>query len=189
MTIDPFIFNWFILPLLIFLARTCDVSLGTIRIILLSKGKKLPVALLGFVEMIIWLLAVRQIFLNLANPACFFAFAGGFAFGNYVGLMLEEKIAMGVVIVRVITVKNADALFHALVDKKYRVTHVPAQGAQGPVSIMFTVVKRAEMNNVIAMIKEFNPNAFYTIEDIRSINEDFYGERRSRFGKFSFLKK
>ena len=130
--------NWVLMPLGIFCARILDVSIGTIRIILISRGKKYLSPILGFLEMIIWLLAVRQVILNLANIACFFAFAGGFAVGNFVGIVIEEKLAIGLEVVRIITKKDATPLFQYLKAQGYGVTSVDAQGSMGKVNLLFT---------------------------------------------------
>ncbi len=107
---DSPLFTWGILPLLIFLARVCDVTIGTVRIMLLSKGRRLLAPMLGFVEVLIWLLAIRQIFNHLENVACYLAFAGGFAMGNYVGMCIEQKLAIGLDAVRIITKKDSQDL-------------------------------------------------------------------------------
>lgn len=168
---DSNLYNWVILPLLIFVARVADVSIGTIRIVLFSRNKKFLVTLLGFVEVTIWLLAVRQVIINLTNPICYLAFAGGFAVGNYIGLVLEEKIALGHAIIRVITRKKADDLFHYFISHGYRITRIPAEGSMGEVDVLFTIIKRNQINRVIDIIKQYNPNAFYTIEDVKAVNE------------------
>lgn len=169
--LDGNLYNLVLLPLLIFIARVADVSLGTFRIILFSKNKKLLVTCLAFVEVLIWLLAVRQIIVNLANPICYLAFAGGFATGNYVGLILEEKVALGFNIIRIITRKKADDLVTFLISRGFRVTQVPAKGSMGDVDILFTIIKRSQLAEVKRIIKKFNPNAFYTIEDVKAISE------------------
>ena len=87
------IFQYVLLPLLIFCARVCDVSISTIRLILLYRGRRVLAPVLGFIEVLIWLLAMRQIMSNLTNPFIYIGFAGGFAMGNYVGIILEEKLA------------------------------------------------------------------------------------------------
>ncbi|MGE0266976.1 MAG: DUF2179 domain-containing protein [Candidatus Omnitrophota bacterium] len=168
---DVNLYNWVILPLLIFLARVADVSIGTFRIVLFSKNKKYLVTLLGFVEVMIWLLAVRQVIINLANPVCYLAFAGGFAVGNYIGLVLEERIALGYAIIRIITRKKADDLFQYFISHGYRITRIPAEGSTGEVDLLFTIIKRNQIKEVIAIIKQYNPNAFYTIEDVKAVNE------------------
>jgi len=171
--VDSQFFQWVIMPVLIFVARVCDVSIGTARIILLSKGKRYLAPLLAFVEIIIWLLAIRQVFLNLTNIACLVGFAGGFSLGNYVGILIEEKLAIGIQVIRVITRKDATSLVSFLSEKGYGVTSVEGQGTTGKVDIIYTIAKRAEIPKVLEIIKQFNPKAFYTIEDVRSMSESY----------------
>lgn len=171
---DSGIFEWVVLPALIFLARMIDVSMGTIRIIFLSKNIKATAAILGFFEMLIWLLAIRQIFLNLANPLCYLAFAGGFATGNYVGMLIEEKLAIGFEVIRVITQKGADELIDKLKSIGYGVTSMAAQGSQGTVHIIFSIVKRSDTKKFLAVVRTFNPNAFYTVENISSVQKGIF---------------
>ncbi len=161
------IFTWVILPLLIFIARIFDVTLGTIRIIFVSKGKKYLAPLLGFFEALIWLLAMGQIMQNLTNVAAYIAYAAGFATGNFVGIYIEEKLAMGILIVRIITSKDSNRLTEQLALAGYGVTTVGAQGATGPVKLIYTIIKRKDYSNVVAIIQEFDPKAFYSIEDAR----------------------
>ena len=176
---DASVYNWFVLPSLIFLARVADVSIGTLRIVLFSKNKKFLVTALAFVEVLIWLLAIRQIFVNLANPICYIAFAAGFATGNYVGLWLEEKIALGFVIIRIITGKPAEELVESLSLQGYGVTLVPAKGTTGDVSVIFTIIRRSEINKAIGLIKEYNSKAFYTIEDVKAVGDNAISLRQA----------
>ncbi|KPJ65687.1 MAG: hypothetical protein AMJ45_04725 [Syntrophobacter sp. DG_60] len=164
---SPEIFTLIILPLLIFFARICDVTMGTIRIIFVSRGKKFFAPLLGFFEILIWLLAIGQIMQNLTNVACYVAYAGGYATGTFVGMYVEEKLAMGVLLIRTITRKDASELIKFLRAANYGVTSVDAQGVTGKVNVIFTIVKRSELEHVVEIIKRFNPKAFYSIEDVR----------------------
>jgi len=177
--IDSPAFQWIALPLLIFLARVGDVSISTVRIILLSKGKKFLAPVLGFFEILIWLLAIRQIFLNLTNPLCYVAYAGGFAVGTYVGILIEERLAIGFELIRVITKKDARALIGHLQAQGYGVTSMRAQGSTGDVHVIFTTVKRSDADKVLSIIQRFNPKAFYTIESARSVQEGIFPKRRS----------
>ena len=93
-------FTYVILPLLIFLARIADVSIGTIRIVMVAKGQKMIAPILGFFEVLIWLLAISKIMQNLDNWVCYVAYGAGFATGNYIGMIIEEKLAMGIKIGR-----------------------------------------------------------------------------------------
>lgn len=96
--INPELYAGAILPLLIFLARVCDVTMETVRIVFISRGIRALAAAIAFFEIVIWLLAVEVVMNDLANIANFFAFALGFAAGTYVGLMVEEKLSLGMVI-------------------------------------------------------------------------------------------
>jgi uncharacterized protein YebE (UPF0316 family) len=95
------LFGYLILPLLIFFARICDVSIGTMRIIFVSKGKKNIAPLLGFFEVLIWIIVISKIMQNLNNYVNYVAYAAGFATGNLVGMIIEEKLAVGVQMIRV----------------------------------------------------------------------------------------
>jgi uncharacterized protein YebE (UPF0316 family) len=168
---DTGLYSWVILPLLIMVARICDVSIGTIRLMFLARGDKLITPLLGFFEVIVWLLAMREIMQNLANPVCYIAYGAGFGLGNLVGIIIEEKIAIGKRIIRVITKKEATDLISSISSAGFSVTTVPAEGSRGRVSIVSMVVDRNDIEQVISLIKAFNPRAFYSIEDIRFASE------------------
>lgn len=171
---DPQVRTWLVIPALIFLARILDVSIGTLRIVFIAQGAKSIAPLLGFVEVLIWLAAMGQIMQNLNNVASYLAWASGFAVGNYVGLYIEEKIAMGKLIVRVITAKPGTLLVESLRDGGFGVTTVEAQGGLGPVHIIYTVVQRRDVDTVVGIVKEHNPNAFYTVENVRYTSKSPY---------------
>jgi uncharacterized protein YebE (UPF0316 family) len=165
------IFNWILLPFLIFFARVCDVSLGTIRIIFVSKGIKYLAPLIGFFEILIWLLAISQIMQNLTNVYYYIFYASGFAIGNLVGIILEEKLSIGTVGVRIITKRDAKKLVDTLKKANYGLTVLDAEGSNGMVKIIFTVVNRQNIKDVINIVKRYNSKAFYSIEDIRYVSE------------------
>jgi uncharacterized protein YebE (UPF0316 family) len=168
------IFKFVILPALIFMARICDVTLDTLRIIYVSRGMKFAAPMIGFFEVLIWLMAISQIFQNLSNPVCYVAYAGGFAMGNFIGIILEEKMAIGTVVIRIITQKEALPLIEVLKTNRYGVTHVDAQGVMGPVKIIFTIVKRKDIDRVLEIVRTCNPMAFFTIEDVRSVRKGVF---------------
>jgi len=180
---DSNLFNYLILPFLIFIARVGDVTIGTIRIILVSKGKKYIAPILGFFEVLIWILAISRIMQNLDNYINYIAYAGGFAAGNYVGMILEEKIAMGVLIVRIITPKPADILVEKLIAMGCGVTNVDARGSKEHVQVIYTVIHRNDLQNIVDVIKHYNPHAFYSVEDVRYVNEGVFPVRKSLLGK------
>ena len=160
------LYTWIIIPFLIFLARVADVSLGTIRLIFISRGMKYLAPVVGFFEILIWLLAMGQIMTNLSNPVCYVAYACGFAMGNFVGMVIAEKLSLGAVLIRIVTKKDATELVGCLNSADYGVTSVDGHGSTGQVMILFTIVPRREANKVVDLIKKFNPRAFYTIEEV-----------------------
>lgn len=186
------VFAWVVLPLLIFLARISDQTIGTLRLIFLSKGQKFLAPFLGFFEVIIWLLAVSQIMKHLDNVLAYVAYGGGFAMGNYIGMVLEEKLSIGNVLIRIIPKKDTSELISFLRESNYGVTSVKAEGSKGQVDIVFTIIKRKDIEHVVSIINKFNPNAFYTIEDVKAINEGIFKHTRKAtiFDHLSFrLKK
>ncbi|MBN1896503.1 MAG: DUF2179 domain-containing protein [Candidatus Aenigmarchaeota archaeon] len=164
------IVNWYsyiLIPILIFAARIVDVSIGTIRVIFISRGLKFLAPLLGFFEVLIWLIAIQNILANLTNVFCYLGYAGGFATGTYIGILLEEKISMGKVIIRIITGKDASALLDALKNARCTVTSTGAEGPDGNVKLILSVFDRQDLHKVIKLIKKHNPTAFYSVEDVR----------------------
>jgi uncharacterized protein YebE (UPF0316 family) len=180
------LYTWLVLPILIFCARVVDVSMGTIRVIFVSRGLKYLAPIVGFFEILIWLLAIGQIMKNLSNPLCYVAYAGGFAMGNFVGIHIAEKLSLGVVMIRVITTKDAAPLVDFLKTENYGVTSIDAHGTSGQVKVVFTIVPRREVSSVVELIKKFNPNAFYSIEEVGLVKRGIFPVRKS-FRNFSLL--
>jgi uncharacterized protein YebE (UPF0316 family) len=186
--ISPEILTYVILPLLIFCARICDVSLGTIRVIFISKGIKYLAPIIGFFEVIIWLLAIGQIMSNLTNIVAYIAYGAGFASGTLIGMIIEEKISIGLTSVRIITKKDPTELINYLRSQNYGVTSIDGDGSTGRVKMVFTIIKRQDLQHVVGIIKQFNPNAFYSIEEVKSIAEGVFPEKHPRgFGVFSWI--
>jgi len=184
-------FTLIILPCLIFISRICDVSIGTIRIIFVSRGNKLLAPLLGFFEVLIWLVAIGRIMQNITNVGAYVAYAGGFAAGNFIGISIERKLAMGIVLIRIITKKDASELINALKYQGYGITNVVAEGNLGQVNVIFAVVKRFIIEDLIKLINRYNPNAFISIEEVSFANEEIFPHQKSlyrRFGKAGFPK-
>jgi uncharacterized protein YebE (UPF0316 family) len=166
------------MPLLIFLARICDVSIGTMRIIFVSKGKRNIAPILGFFEVLIWITAISKIMQNLDNYANYIAYAAGFATGNYVGMIIEEKLAVGIQMIRVFAHERGPELVQTLNGMGYGATVIEAHGARESVQLIYTIVQRNELASVLNLINNFNPKAFYTIEDIRSVNEGIFAHKK-----------
>lgn len=178
------VFNYIVIPALIFLARVCDVSINTVRIIFVMHGKKLLAPLLGFFEAFIWLLAIRQIITNIDAVYSYFAYAGGFATGTFLGMVIEEKLALGRVVVRVITQNPAERLTAFLREKGYRYSNLDAQSNDGKVNVLFSVVKREELPEYIGIIRKYNPQAYYTVEGVKRVSDDDVFEQPAAFQGF-----
>lgn len=170
--IDTTLFKWVLLPIIIFLARILDVSIGTVRIIAISKGIRKIAVILAFFEIFLWLIVITQVLSNLSNPVQYIAYAAGFATGTYMGMLIEKKLSLGNILIRIITAKGGTELAEFLRNNGYRVTDLDAQSNEGHIRIIFLVVKRKLLENIASTIKQFNPDAFYTIEDVRFISED-----------------
>lgn len=177
--------------LLIFFARIIDVSVGTIRIILISRGYRYIAPILGFVEVLIWLTAISTVLGNLNNIFSYIIYAGGFATGNYVGMLLEAKIAIGYQSVRIITSKRVSALPLVLQDDGIDVTTVEGQRRAEEVILLYTVVPRGDVERVIEIVNMFEPSAFITVEDVKSHLTGFLGKRDffNLFGRLITKKK
>lgn len=164
-------FDWYVwvgLPLLVFFARVIDVTLGTLRIIFTSRGKKYLAPLLGFIEVFIWVSVIAQITKGAHNIAAYLAYAGGFAAGNYIGMFIEDKLALGMLVVRAILPSHVQDVPKALAAKGYGFTRVDGHGSQGPVQLIYTVVQRKNLPDVAEVILSAYPNAFFTVEELRS---------------------
>lgn len=173
------IFVWVVLPVLIFLARICDVSIGTIRMIYVSKGLKVLASVLGFFEVSIWILAIGQIMKHMDNIACFMAYGTGYAMGNYIGILLEEKLSIGTVIMRIIPRDDATSLVNQLRSQSIGLTVVDGEGSMGKVKVIFSVIPRQDINLIINVINEYNPSAFYSVEDVRVVKDGIFNKGQS----------
>ena len=173
-TISADVYAWVILPLLIFRARICDVSLGTLRVIFIARGFKYIAPAIGFFEVIIWLLAIGQVMQNVGNVASYIAYGGGFAAGTFIGMTVEERLSIGNVVVRIITNRDARGLVEAMREKNLGVTTMDAKGAGGPVTVILMISRREDLHLVFDLIHEFQPNAFFTVEEIKSVKEGVF---------------
>lgn len=165
-------FTYLVMPALIFIARVGDVSINTLRIMFMMNGKKDIAPILGFFEALIWLLAIGQIIQNIDNPVSYLAYAAGFGTGTYVGMLFDEKLALGRVLVRVISPHPLLELFDYMKEREYRFTSLGAEGRYGKVNLLFTVLKRENLQTFIAKVKSIDEQAFYTIESVKRASED-----------------
>jgi uncharacterized protein YebE (UPF0316 family) len=160
-----------LVPLLILIARVVDVSMGTVRLIFISKGEKLLSAVIGFFEVLIWLLAITRIMDNLTNVYAYLAYAAGFAIGTYAGIIIENKLTVGKVMVRFTTDKDSKVLIEELRNKRYTFTCVGVDGPNGEVQSLHVIINKKDLKKLINYITKYDDKAFYTVEDVRIVTE------------------
>jgi uncharacterized protein YebE (UPF0316 family) len=170
-------FDWYVwvgLPLLIFLARVIDVTLGTLRIIFTSRGMRNIAPALGFIETFIWIVAVSSIVKSAQNVAAYVGYAGGFAMGTFVGMFLENKLAVGTVTFRAIIRRETKELAQTLVEAGFGFTIVDGRGSSGKVKIIYTTVKRQDLPIVVDIFHRMVPGAFLSVEEVRSTEQGVF---------------
>lgn len=186
------LYRWMILPLSIFVARLITETIGTLRIMFLSKGNRVLPPIMGFFEVLLWVVIIGQIMQNLDNVLCYIAYAGGFAVGSVIGMTIESKLSLGAVLVHVITRKNTVNLQKSLKENDYGFTSIKGKDIDGVENMIFIIVKRKELKNVVRLIKEFNPKAFFSVGDVRNVSEGVHplkGKKRYQNYGPHFLKK
>ena len=174
--------NWLIAhpgfwPVFIFCARVTDVSIGTMRTIFVVRGYRLVAAVLGFFEVTIWVVAVSGVIGNLHRWQNIVAYGLGFATGNAVGMWLEQKVALGMQEVRLISQSHSAAVAEALRFAGFGVTVLKGHGRHGDVCISLVVVPRRETPLVVQVAAGIDPDVFTTVEDVRSTT--FHDHRTS----------
>ncbi len=179
----------YVFPVIIFCARILDVSVGTLRIVFITRGMRKLAPVLGFIEVFVWLTIVSQVILHVSTLTNFIAYAGGYATGNYIGIYIETKLAMGLIIVRVITQKDAEGLIRHLKENNYGFTNIPAYGNDGYVNVIFTIIKRKNLPEILEIIQRFNPGAFYSVEDVRSAGEGIFPADQEQVKYLKFFRR
>jgi uncharacterized protein YebE (UPF0316 family) len=164
---------------MIFLARICDVTLGTLRVIFVARGKKYIAPFLGFFEVLIWIIVISELLNSANNIVCYIAYAGGYATGNFVGMLVEERIAIGIVLLRIFVSNGGKDLADILNKNGFGTTLMHGEGAVGKVDILHVVASRKSSNNIEKLLNDFNPNIFYVIEDIRSVQKGIFPKKKS----------
>lgn len=178
----------YLLPFIIFFGRIVDVTLGTLRIIFVSKGEKLKAPIIGFFEVFIWVVIISQILSRANDMVAYLSYAGGYAAGNYVGILIEKRIAFGIILCRVYTNKPGLKLVNLLSLKGFGATMVHGTGSINEVDIIETVFDRKKLKHVSGIILDFDKDAFYVIEDVRTRSRGIFPKsnnllRRWRPGK------
>lgn len=160
-----------VLYTIIFMAKTIEVSISTIRLVYVNKGERVKGAVLGFVEVMIWILVVSSVLNNIIDdPFKIFAYAAGFSLGNFLGVSIEAKIAVGLSSIQVVVNEDdGDALADILRNNEFGVTIIEGKGKNdSKKDLLFIQLKRKKIPAAIKLIKETDPSAYISINDIKS---------------------
>ncbi|MGB9840627.1 DUF2179 domain-containing protein [Thermovenabulum sp.] len=162
--------------LFIFFARVADVSLATIRTIMIVKGHRLQAAVIGFFEVIIYITALTQVVGKLNNPLNLLSYALGFATGNFVGSFIEEKLALGYTTVQVITQRSQ--LCEKIRNCGFGVTTLNGMGKEGIREVLMISTARKDLPNLISLIEEEDDSAFITVLDTKSAKGGYFKQNK-----------
>ncbi len=163
---------------IIMVMRICDVSIGTMRIILVVQGKKYFAGLAGMIEVLIWVFAIRYIFQNLDQIQNLFGYAIGFGIGNILGITIEQKIGLGYAQLNIISRFDSEKITETLRNEKYGVTVLPAYGVTGNVSIILVIVPRKHQKKIIKSVESIDPQAFITVQHSLPCRGFIHGARK-----------
>jgi uncharacterized protein YebE (UPF0316 family) len=159
---------------LIFILRVADMSLDTLRVLFVMRGIKKIAWVLGFFQSVIFVLAIGRVLTQMSNPLNLFGYAAGFATGNVVGMIIEERIAIGHIMVNIISPRRGSAIVAHLRQNGYAVTELSGRGKDGMVSLINCSVLRKQVETVHQLVNEIDPEAFITAEDVRPIRHGFW---------------
>jgi uncharacterized protein YebE (UPF0316 family) len=151
--------------LLIFCLRIVDVSCDTMRVLMAVRGKRLIAGVLGFVQALIWIFAVGTAIKYLGSWMHILGYAGGYAMGTFVGITIERAVAFGLNMVRIVSVHGGVEIAEALRERGYGATEFAGFGRDGSVEIVQSVVQRAHLDEVMAIVDRFDPTAMVTVEE------------------------
>lgn len=162
----------------IFILRICDMSLDTVRVIYVIRGRKKEAWLLGFFTSLIFVVAISSVLANLDNPLNIIGYAAGFATGNVVGMFLESKLAIGHIQITIISPTLGTKMAEHLRDQGFAVTEISARGKDGTVTMLQSSVLRKNVQRVESIAKEIDPLAFVSAEEVRPIQRGFWRPAR-----------
>lgn len=152
--------------ILIFCARVADVSMGTLRTLMTVQGRMLAAFCLGLVEVTIWIFVINAVVGHIqSTPLLVVFYALGFSTGNVVGIWVEKKLAIGHVILRLLTARHGTEMTAAIREMGFRVTEFMGQGRRGPVSELYVVCERRDLNKIMACAQSIDPTVFYITEN------------------------
>lgn len=160
--------------LLIFGLRITDMSLDTLRMLFVVRGRKSVAWGLGFSQSVIFVIAITRVLSNLSNPLTVLGYAAGFATGNVVGMYIEERLAIGHIQLQIISKRRGTGLAKVLREAGYGVTEISARGRDGIVRLLSVSVLRKDLGRARKIVHETDEEAFMTSEDVRPIRRGFW---------------
>jgi uncharacterized protein YebE (UPF0316 family) len=166
--------------LFIFTSRVIDVSLDVFRLLMLTRGYALVAAVIGFFEVTIFVVALGTVIAGgLSDPVRIIAYAGGFATGNIIGSVIEERMAFGFVAIQMFPRDSCCGnLIARLRESNYGVTRITGEGVSGPRDVLIVSAKRKNLSNILKTMNDVAPGTFFNISDIRSIHGGIFPHRR-----------
>jgi uncharacterized protein YebE (UPF0316 family) len=159
--------------LLIFCLRLVDVSLGTVRMIMINRGQRKIAPLLGFVEVTIWVIAISQVITNLDNIFNILGYSGGFAAGTLVGMWIEDRLALGHVEISIFSTTQGQKIVHKLRQADYGVTELTGNGRSGVVNLITTIVPRRDVKNIFQLVNQTDPKSFIAVDDMKDVKRGY----------------
>jgi uncharacterized protein YebE (UPF0316 family) len=163
-----------LMPVIIFFLRVVDMSLDTLRVLFVIRGRKPLAWILGFFQSALWVVAITSVLNNLNNSWNLIGYAGGFATGNVVGMTIEELLAIGHGHMRVISSRRGNAISEAVRKSGYAVTELSGRGKDGTVTVINCSVRRRDIDSLQSLVYDIDPDAFVTVEDIRPLHRGFW---------------
>ena len=151
------------LPLLIFGEKIVELTLSTVRTILVVSAMSIPAATVGFFEIAFGVVAMGMVVSHLDNPLAIFAYALGFSVGIVIGTRIEGLLAFGYRMVFIVNIGSESDVSTMLRDLGYRVTRLPGVGRSGSVEVAFTLIQRHAVPQLTSTLRERAPNAFITV--------------------------
>ena len=158
--------------------RICDVSIDTMRLILIVQGKKYKAGVAGFFEVLIWIFAIRFIFQHLDNYLNLLGYATGFGLGNIIGITIEQKIGFGFVQLSIISRHFTDKIADTLRKSKYGITILPGEGSRGGVSIIMLIIAKKYQREALRLIESIDKDAFITVQHSLPYRGFMHGARK-----------
>ncbi len=164
----------YVMPLLIFFLRVSDMSLDTLRVLFVIRSQRILAWVLGFFQSLIWVVAITTVLSNLGNVWNVIGYAAGFATGNVVGMMIEEKLAIGHGHLRIISSGRGPAIADAIRQAGYAATELSGRGRDGTVAVINCSVRRRDIRRVQQQVKAIDPTAFITVQEVRPLHRGFF---------------